>query len=291
MNYFRNIILPGLVISVLWPAALHGKPLVLVSIPPQKAFVEAIAGDSVDIQVLLQPGQSPENFTLSPSTLSIIAKADAYFTIGVPMESTILPRIEKNYPEIQVVNTDVGIRKRTLEDHTHAGGETGEAHQHTQDPHIWLSPGLVKIQLKHYLRTLTQLSPEKSEDYEDAYREFLDKLEELDNELKEMLKDFKRATVFVYHPAFGYFLDRYGLRQATVELQGKQPSPKQLRYLILLAKEFHAKVIFVQPQFDRNSAKMLAKAIGGRVEPLDPLAENYLDNLRKMGETIAESYR
>lgn len=273
------------------PVFLWGKPLVIVSIPPQKAFVEAIAGELAEVEVLLRPGQNPVTFAVSPRLLARLGKAEAFFTIGVPMESSILPRLEKTFPDIEVVDTSGGIRKRSLEDHVHAAGSEEGEHKHSEDPHIWLSPGLVKVQLRHYLRTLQGLLPDQRDLLNKNYRDFVEKLEVLDDELAHLLKDFRRFTVFVYHPAFGYFLDRYGLRQETVELQGKQPSPQQLRYLIALAKEHGTKVIFVQPQFNRRSAQMVARAIGGRVEPLDPLAENYLDNLRKMGETIAESYR
>jgi zinc transport system substrate-binding protein len=113
----------------------------------------------------------------------------------------------------------------------------------------------------------------------------------VDKELADQLKGLKGTTIFVYHPAFGYFLDRYGLRQETVEIRGKQPSPQQIKRLIEHAKEEQVQVIFVQPQFRRHSAQALAKAIGGTVEIINPLAENYLDNLRHMGETIAKSYR
>ena len=112
----------------------------------------------------------------------------------------------------------------------------------------------------------------------------------VDNTLKTTLRPLKGATVFVYHPAFGYFLERYGLKQETVEIEGKQPSPKQLRWLIKLAAEFDAKTIFVQPQFERKAAQTLADAIGGKVEIIDPLSEDYLDNLIHMGETIVASH-
>jgi zinc transport system substrate-binding protein len=270
--------------------ALFGKPRVIVSIPPQKAFVEAVAGNSVEIQVLLLPGQNPASFTLSPKMLSKVAKADVYFSIGAPMEDVILPRLKASYPNLRIIDTTAGIRKRTLEDHSRAQPDPIHTHAHTDDPHIWLSPGLVKIQLRHYTRTLKELVPGNSAEFDINAKSFLEKLELLDNRLAERLKHLAGNTVFVYHPAFGYFLDRYGLRQETVELQGKQPSPKQLQNLISLAKDHQVTVIFVQPQFHRNSAQTLAKAIGGQVEVMDPLAENYLDNLRHMGETIAESY-
>ena len=275
---------------LLQPLLADSRPRIIVSIPPQKAFVEAIAGDSVAISVLLQPGQNPSNFSLSPKQLGQLSKADIYFSIGAPMEDFILPRIETNYGHIQMIDTSAGIRKRTLEHHSH-DDHHDHGHVHVDDPHVWLSPGLVKIQLRHYSRALKALLPERATEIDQQSEAFLKEVDLVDKALSQQLKELRGATIFVYHPAFGYFLDRYGLRQQTVELQGKQPSPRQLSALIAEAKAHQAKVVFVQPQFQRHSAQALAKAIGGTVEVMDPLAENYLDNLRLMGETIAKSYR
>jgi zinc transport system substrate-binding protein len=260
----------------------------LLAIPPQKAFVEALIGTEVEIVTLMNPGQNPTNFSLTPRTMAEIAEAQVYFSVGVPMEAAFLPRLQTIYPNLKLVDTAVGIRKRSLESHSHADDQG--AHEHAADPHIWLSPGLVKIQLRTYSRTLKELLPEHTKLIDENLIAFLAKLDAVDDQLKEILTPHRGVTVFVYHPAFGYFLERYGLRQETVELEGKQPSPKQLNSLIKLAKEFDARMIFVQPQFERHAAQTLAKAIGAQIEVIDPLAENYLDNLIHMGETIANSY-
>ncbi|QXD23390.1 zinc ABC transporter substrate-binding protein [Opitutia bacterium ISCC 51] len=291
MRFQRSFIYLSFLTVLLSPLMALSKPRVIVSIPPQKGFIEALVGEAVDIQVLLQPGQNPTNFALSPRQLRELSEAEAYFSVGAPMEDFILPRIESNYPDIRIIDTSAGIRKRSLEDHSHDGDHHEHAHSHVADPHVWLSPGLVKIQLRHYSRTLKELLPELGSDIDLRASQFLSEVDLVDKELANQLKGLKGTNIFVYHPAFGYFLERYGLRQETVEIRGKQPSPQQIKRLIEHAKEQQVKVIFVQPQFRRHSAQALAKAIGGTVEIIDPLAENYLDNLRHMGETIAKSYR
>lgn len=291
MKDFRPYHILFFATAILCSSALFGKPSVVVSIPPQKAFVEALTGSEVETIVLIKPGQNPTNFSLSPKSMAAIGQASHYFSIGVPMETALLPKLQSSYPDLLIVDTSAGIRKRSLESHFHDHGDDDDSHEHAKDPHIWLSPGLVKIQLRHYKRVLEELLPEKKSFIETNHKAFLEKLERVDDQLKTTLTPLKGATVFVYHPAFGYFLERYGLRQETVEVEGKQPSPKQLNWLIKLANEFDAKTLFVQPQFERRAAQTLAKAIGGRVEIIDPLAENYLDNLILMGETIVDSYQ
>ena len=112
----------------------------------------------------------------------------------------------------------------------------------------------------------------------DAYRQQLD---ELDGWIHQQVDDLppERRRLVTDHAVLGYFADAYGLRQMAVELEGKSPSPRQLRTLIAQAKADHVKVIFVQPQFDQRSAESIASAIGGSVVEIDPLRKNVIDNM------------
>ena len=96
----------------------------------------------------------------------------------------------------------------------------------------------------------------------------------------------KGRDLFVFHPAYGYFARQYGLTQVAVETGGRQPSARHLAELIDRARARDVRVIFVQPQFARHSARAVADAIGGAVVPLDPLAEDYLGNLEQMASTV-----
>ena len=95
----------------------------------------------------------------------------------------------------------------------------------------------------------------------------------------------------VFHPAYGYFLKAYGLKQKAVESGGKDPGPRQLAHLLEEAREHKAKVIFVQPQFSTATARALAAELDAAVVPLDPLSEDYLANLERMAAAIAEGLR
>jgi zinc transport system substrate-binding protein len=111
-------------------------------------------------------------------------------------------------------------------------------------------------------------------------------LDRLDARLRESLAPLKGRDFFVYHPAFGYFADAYGLRQIPVEIEGKEPTARQLARLIDRARAEGVRVIFVQPQFSAKSAQAIATAIGGSVIPLDDLAKDYLANLAAMAEKV-----
>jgi zinc transport system substrate-binding protein len=91
----------------------------------------------------------------------------------------------------------------------------------------------------------------------------------------------------VYHPAFGYFASEYDLTMLPIESEGKEPTPAGLQHLIEQAKEHDIHVVFAEPQFNPQSAKVIADAIDGRVVLINPLARDYIENLRTlMGELV-----
>ncbi|MBA1330785.1 ABC transporter substrate-binding protein, partial [Candidatus Endoriftia persephone str. Guaymas] len=137
----------------------------------------------------------------------------------------------------------------------------------------------------------SRLAPQHQAKFEHNYQRFAQQLEQLDREIKQQLSGLRSRRFMVFHPAWGYFADAYGLTQIAIEQEGKEPGARALTALIEQARAKQVRVIFVQPQFNRKTAQRLAAAIGGRVEPIDPLAENYIDNLRRVARLIAEANR
>jgi len=135
-------------------------------------------------------------------------------------------------------------------------------------------------------RALQAADPTHAADYQANLRALQDDLAALDAKLAQALAPLKGRQLFVYHPAFGYFADAYGLKQVPVEVEGKEPTARQLAGLVDRARAAGARVIFVQPQFAPKSAEAVAKAIGGAVVPLDDLAKNYIANLSDMADKV-----
>lgn len=280
--------------SPIWAAE---KIPVFVSIAPQKYFVEQIGKDLVDVQVMVEAGASPHTYEPKPRQMAAISKARLYFAIGVAFEKAWLKRIHASNPGMLVVHTDHGIEKLPMIAHHHHGeNENHEKahhdHHHGElDPHIWLSPSLVMVQAQNILSGLQEVDPDQRSAYETNYRAFVADLERLDEELKRLLSGKEGFEFMVFHPAWGYFAEAYGLKQVPVEIEGKDPKPAQLMKLIDLAKEHNIRVVFVQPQFSAKSAKQVAKEIGGQVVFLDPLALNWADNLRQAATKFKEAFK
>ncbi len=269
-------------------AALAEPIPVFVSIPPQKYFLERVGGQRVQVSVMVGPGQSPATYEPTPKQMSQLADARIFFRMGSPFEQVWMQRIKAANPTMRIVDARNGIPLRTLQP---AGGSSSKAmgRKVEKDPHIWTSPPLVKRMAAHSKDALGELDPEHRGEYERNYRRFAEDLDRLDREIRNMLDGVKVRRFMVFHPSWGYYADTYGLEQIPIESEGKQPGPKTLARLIDLARHDGIKVIFVQKQFSRRNAEAVARAIGGKVVAVDPLAENYLENLRNVAKIFAEA--
>lgn len=259
---------------------------VFVSIAPQKFFVEQIGKDLVEVHVMVEPGASPHTYEPKPRQMEAVSIARIYFAVGVTFEKTWLKRIRQSNPRMVVVHTEHGIEKLPMvAHHHHDEGKHREKHHHDHgalDPHIWLSPPLVMVQARNILRALQELDPAHRSVYEVNYKAFMTILMDLDGELRSILAGKKGIPFMVFHPAWGYFAEAYGLEQIPIEIEGKDPKPAQLKKLIDHARKHNIRVVFVQPQFSSKSAEQVAREIGGQVAFVDPLALNWADNLREV---------
>jgi zinc transport system substrate-binding protein len=291
-RYYLFGILLALLTTALPPKRAVAKaPLtVFVSIAPQKYFVEQIAKGLVDVQVMVQAGASPHIYEPRPQQMVALSKAKLYFAIGIEFEKANLKKIVSTNPQIKVIHTDQGIKKIPMANHEHGNDE--EDHDHgILDPHIWLSPPLVKMQARTILNALQKAVPSKGPVFESNYHQFVSSIDELDGQLKKTFAGKKGLAFMVFHPSWGYFAQAYGLKQIPIEMEGKNPKPALLKELITHAREKNIKVVFVQPQFSSRSAKLVAREIGGQVVFADPLAEDWMANLRAVAGKFEAALR
>jgi len=274
---------------------------VVVSIPPQKYFVEAIGGPHVDISVMVSPGQAPEIFEPGPAQMKQLAATKVYFAIGVPFESVWLGKFSAMNPGMAVVHTDAGIEKKPIHRHEDQGPASRirkpvfDHHHHhdcgEDDPHIWLSPSLVMTQAKAILAGLIQASPGLQTEFEANYTAFIKQLTDLDAELRQLFADNAGGLFLVFHPSWGYFADAYDLTQVSIEFDGKEPKAKDIKTLITYARDAGIQTIFVQPQFSTQQAEIIAAEIKGSIVHADPLAENWTENIRSVAMSLKGALR
>ena len=259
---------------------------VFVSIVPQKYFVEQIGGPRVEVSVMVKPGASPATYEPKPRQMAKLSQAKIYFAIGVPFENTWLPKFTAANNKMHLIRTDKGIEKIPMADHMghvseHASHNDGESQskRDAKDPHIWLSPLLVKIQADHILEALVKADPANRNVYNTNHQNFIATLDAIHLALKQLFNDAAGGEFMAFHPSWGYFAQTYGLKQMPIEIEGKEPKPAQLKGLIEHARQNDIRAIFIQPQFSIRNAQLIAKAIKAEIIIADPLAENWPQNL------------
>ncbi len=258
----------------------EGVLTVAVTIVPQKTFVKAVAGDLAEVVTLVPPGRSPETYAPSPKELEQFSNAAVYFTIGISTEDVnILPRTREINKNLKVVS---------LEDEVAKAYPDREFVPGSRDPHIWMSPKRVIVMIEAIARELSAIDPKNKDIYEKNANAYIEEIEKVDSEIAALLENLKGRTFIIYHPALGYFADDYGLNMLPLEVEGKEATARDLQNVIDTARVENIKVVFYQAEDDGKKAKAFAEEIGGTAEMINPLAADYIENLRKIANLFKE---
>jgi len=273
-----------LLFSLFCVSLVFAKPLVVVSIPTQEYFVEKIAGDSLEILVMVSPSANHETYEPKPSQMSKLSNSTIYFAIGLPFEDVWLKRFVASSPNMKIVRTDTNITKLDMiESDEHSGHKHG-----VKDPHIWLDPLLIKQQALTIALSLSEIFPQNREFYMENLEKFNSELNKLHDELFEKLSKSENRDFLVFHPSLGYFANRFNLNQIAIEIEGKEPKAAELVELLKLAKEKNIKILFSEPQISSKSANLIAKEISAKIYIFDPLKKDVIKNLTDFTNTLLE---
>jgi zinc transport system substrate-binding protein len=265
--------LAALILPILARAA--GVPVVAVSVEPQAYFVDRVAGPLVGVEVLIPPGANEASFEPTMHQMQAISKAVLYVKVGHPhflFEQAWLRRLADTNPDMRIVD-----------------GSAGAAPD--EDPHVWVAPSTARVMAKNIEAALVQSLPEHRGELESNLHAFERDIDALDAELHAKLAPYAGRKFLVAHPAWGRFAREYGLQQVTIASEAKEPSPGQIAQLIEEARAAGIRTVFVQPQVSSKEADLIASQIGARVVRLDPLARDWLANLRTVGDALVASFQ
>lgn len=292
MNRKLQAVLAAMVILAgAFPAS--AKTAVFVSVLPQKFFAEQVGGERVEVSVLVEKNRDPHTFEPLPAQMAALSRADGYLSIGLPFEESLLPRVRQLNPSLRIFPADRGIERIRGKDEEHHGhNEHGHAHDHGgSDPHVWNGIREARTIAENTFAALAELDPEGTEDYRRNLAAFRQRLDTLDAEFRELFRGREGAAFLVFHPAWGYLAREYGLEEVAIEVDGKEPKASDMAAVITEAKRRGVKVVFVSPQFSGRSAEIIARSIGAAVEAVNPLSEEWEENLRTVARAIAEAAR
>ena len=174
-----------------------------------------------------------------------------------------------------------------------ASGHTEEAHADGEDPHVWLSPMLVRDMLPNIAKEMGKLLPQHATEFRAKAETFAAELEELDGRLADRFSEFPREKrVFLtFHPSWRYFAHNYGLTELSIEVEGKEPGPQSMKDIVDAAKAHGIRSIFIEPQFPKAAAQAIADTLGATVVVIDPLAEDVIKLYTDVADKLLESFK
>jgi zinc transport system substrate-binding protein len=274
--------------------AVDAGPVVFVSIVPQKYFVDKISGGLVQCLVMVPPGTNAHSYEPRPAQMSLLSKARAYFAVGLEFEGPWLPKFAALSPAMHIVHTDSLVPKIAMDGGPHAAGDDGN-HAHDQgglDPHIWLSPALVRLQAASIARGLKEADPVHAREYGTNCEAFLRGIDSLEKQIRLILPCDAAAKLhpkvfLVFHPTWGYFAKDFCLKQVAIEAEGKEPNPRLMKNILDTARAYKIRTVFVQPEFSRASAGVIAHELGASVVDADALAYDWPNTLLSVAKRIA----
>lgn len=281
----RAILACVLLLPVLsWAAPARDSVDVFVTVAPLAWLVKGVGGERVRVQSLVRPGQDPHGFEPSPRQLAALQQADAYLSLDLPFERVWLPRVAGQQPRLRIVHLGAEI-------HEPGHGQEG-VHAHADhDPHQWTDPLRMQVLSEQVRDLLVELLPGAAAEFRGRQAGIATRLRELHGALRERFAAMQPKVFLVHHPAWGHLAARYGLTQLAVEQGGKEPGPKALAALSAAVRHHGITTLFVEPQASDHLARSLADALSLQIVPLDPLAADYDDNLRRVAEQIAGGVR
>lgn len=262
-----------------------GTRIITVSIAPYKYFVEGIGGKDFKVNVMVPPGSNPHIYEPLPRQIQQLQLSEAYISNGLlGFEQTWLDRFyEMNRKMVRMSP----VNKIDL-----IGADTKKMEENNEgaDPHYWVSPKSARIIAGSVKDLLSTLNPGQKEKYESNYSSMIRKIDVADSTATALFSGFQGSIFMIYHPNLAYIAKDYGLKEISVEYEGKEPPPSRLRDLIDLAGRDHIKTIFVQREYDSKNANEIAREIGAKIRIIDPLSENWYEAVMDIINALHASF-
>ena len=264
------------------------KIMVFVSILPQKYLVERIGGERVQVEVMVRPGVNAETYEPSPRQMTALTATDVYFRIGVPFEKIWIKKISSVNPGLRIID----CCEELMAERFHAEKDNVEDDDtHIYDAHVWTSPRNALYIGDVILKALTALDPAGREYYANNHALLVQDLNNLDQYIRDLFANLPNRYLVVAHPSWSYFADDYDLTQVALVRHGVELRPRELADLVELTRNNKVHTVYIEKQFESSAARLLAREINADIVVLDPLAEDYIDNLKKVAQAIVAGGR
>lgn len=292
----------GLAVAVLTGcsrAKADGRPVLAVSIEPERFLLEQIAGPEYRVVTVLDPGANPETFEPSMRTRGDIARAEAYFAVGgLPFEAQLrgsdsglkFYSVSEGIEPVYGTHDDCPAHAHDQADDDHDDADAEDAdHDHGQgDPHTWTSVKNARVMARNMYQRLVQLNPQQRAQFTDRYRRLDARLDSLDRAVSARLAPVRGQSFVVWHPSLSYFARDYGLKQISIGWESKEASPTALRHAIDTGRESGARVFFLQREFDSRQAKSVNAEMGMTEVVIDPMSYDWMQQINLIANELSK---
>lgn len=267
------------------PGLAHDAPKrVAAAVMPLTSMIEAIGGAHVEVLLMVPPGVSPATYEPSPQQMAALEDAALYVAMGIPHERNWMPQVRAARPDMPVLRMMDRVQTRTI------AGRGDRAGQQVPDPHIWLGAPQLRDMATALRDELTVILPDHAGEISANADAWLARLDAADAAAREALAPHEGRAFLVFHPAFGYMADAYGLRQIAIEEQGMEPGPRMIAAAIDAARAEDIRVIFVQAQFSTTEAETIAAEISGQVVQLNPLHPDPIASIAALAQAFTAAF-
>ena len=257
-------------------AESNAKPTVTVTIPPYKYFVEKIAGDKVDVNVMVSNGNNPETYEPNAQQMMELSNSALYLKVGsIGFEQTWMKKLQDNAPDMKMIDTSVGITPAKT-----PGGNI--------DPHVWMSCKNARIISSNIFKALCQLEPENKTFFQKNYQQLLSSIDRQDSIIRKSFKDNPEMVrkFVIYHPILTYFARDYQLEQLAIEEEGREPSAAQLKSLIERARKQKIRYCLIQAEFANRNTTTFIKESQTKAMDINPLQADWANAMKEVSLAV-----
>lgn len=257
-------------------AESNAKPTVTVTIPPYQYFVDKIAGDKVDVNVMVSNGNNPETYEPYAQQMMELSNSTLYLKVGcIGFEQTWMKKLQDNAPDMKVIDTSVGIKPAKT-----PGGNI--------DPHVWMSCNNARIIASNILKALCELEPKNKTFFQKNYQQLLSRIDRQDSIIRKSFKDNPEMVrkFVIYHPILTYFARDYQLEQLAIEEEGREPSAAQLKSLIERARKEKIKFCLIQAEFANRNTTTFIKESQTKAMDINPLQADWAYAMKEVSLAV-----
>jgi zinc transport system substrate-binding protein len=264
---------------------------VVASVKPIHSLVAGVMQGVAEPALLVKGANSPHSFNLRPSDARALNQADLVFWVGEDMETFLTKPInslaDKAHPVALMEESDLtllptregGAWEKHKDDHEQGHAHKAEHEHGTHDAHVWLDVDNARKMVATIATELSEHDAANAARYKANAAALTERLTALDAELKTTLAPVKDRPFVVFHDAYHYLEERYGLNAvgAITVSPDQRPSAQRLSQLRAKISSLDAACVFAEPQFEPTLVATVVEKTPAKRGTLDPLGASLDD--------------